>query len=204
MPKYILNSLFLVVFLSLAVNVTASPVVGDWDFCTKQNPCSAGQGDCDSDDECKPGLICMKDVGPQYGFDKGVDVCLSATSGSSSSSSTTSSSTSTSSTSGNFGGGVSSSTSTSTSSTSSTSSGTNLVDLFNSSTSSTSSATSSSSGGGYTKDNCPYPPGSMTYCLNCGPCDVGESACWADKECKTGLKCDLNTKSSTYLTCIKP
>lgn len=183
-------------FLFLAAHVSALPV-GDWDFCSKQNPCSAGQGDCDSDDECKPGLKCVKDVGPQYGFDKGVDVCLPATAGSSSSSSTSSSS------SGSFGGGVSSSTSTSSTSTSSTSSGTNPLDLLlSSSTSSTSSGTTSSTSSGYTKDNCPYPPGSMTYCLNCGPCDVGESACWADTECKTGLKCDLDTKSSTYLKCI--
>ena len=32
----------------------------DWSFCSSQNPCSEGQGDCDSDDECN-GLQCGQD-----------------------------------------------------------------------------------------------------------------------------------------------
>lgn len=190
MSKYIFNSLLVVGFLALAAHVSALSV-GDWDFCSKQNPCSAGQGDCDSDDECKPGLKCVKDVGPQYGFDKGVDVCLPATSGGSSTSSSSSSS------SGSFGGGVSSSTSTSTSSTStsSTSSGTNPLDLLlSSSTSSTSSGTTTSSSG----SGCQLSEGTLTYCAVCGPCSEGQSVCHKDSECVTGLKCNSNG------FCVKP
>lgn len=180
--KNILNYMLSVGFLFSAVHVSALSV-GDWDFCSKQNPCSAGQGDCDSDDECKTGLKCIKDVGPQYGFDKGVDVCVSATS--SSSSSSTSSSTSTSSSSGSFGGGV----------TSSTSSGTNpLGTLLSSSTSSTSSGTTTSSSGG----GCQLSEGTLTYCAVCGPCAEGQSVCHKDSECVTGLKCNSNG------FCVKP
>ncbi|WP_428269540.1 hypothetical protein [Haliangium sp.] len=49
--------------------------VGAWNFCTPECPCSAGQGDCDDDVDCAPGLRCVSDVGPNYGFDGEVDVC---------------------------------------------------------------------------------------------------------------------------------
>jgi hypothetical protein len=48
---------------------------GNWSFCSAACPCNAGQGDCDSDKECKSGLICAKDVGKSYGWSKSVDVC---------------------------------------------------------------------------------------------------------------------------------
>lgn len=49
---------------------------GDWDYCTaKGGNCDEGQGDCDSDAECKFGLTCSENVGPEYGFEEGVDVC---------------------------------------------------------------------------------------------------------------------------------
>lgn len=187
--KNILKYMVTVGLLSLAAHVSALPV-GDWDFCSKQNPCSAGQGDCDSDDECKPGLKCVKDVGPQYGFDKGVDVCVATSSSSSSSTSSTSTTSS-----GNFGGGVSSSTSSSSTSTSSTSSGTNPLDLLlSSSTSSTSSGTSTSSSGG----GCQLQEGTLTYCAVCGPCTENQSVCHKDSECATGLVCNSNG------FCVKP
>ncbi len=44
-------------------------------FCTECGPCSSGQGDCDSDAECRPGLTCQRNVGAQFGFSEGVDVC---------------------------------------------------------------------------------------------------------------------------------
>jgi len=31
---------------------------GDWNCCTDENPCDIGQGDCDRDSHCKPGLKC--------------------------------------------------------------------------------------------------------------------------------------------------
>jgi len=184
--------------LSFAVHAAAIPPVGDWDFCSKQKPCSAGQGDCDSDDECQPGLKCTKDVGPSYGFDKGVDVCTSSSSSSSTSSTSSStSSTSSSTSSGNFGGGVSSSSSSTSTSTSSTSSGTNPLDkLLSSSSSSTSSGTTSSSSGG----GCRLPEGVEGYCdpLVCGPCNEGQGRCRKKDDCIGDLVCSSNG------FCVKP
>lgn len=61
------------------VDVCASgcPVegVGAWNYCTPECPCSAGEGDCDSNDDCEPGLKCARDVGPAYGYDRETDVC---------------------------------------------------------------------------------------------------------------------------------
>ena len=54
---------------------------GDYDYCTLYGPCSAGQGDCDSNAECQSGLSCVDDVGAKYGFDAVVDVCESSTGG---------------------------------------------------------------------------------------------------------------------------
>ncbi len=45
-------------------------------FCTECGPCADGEGDCDSDAECAPGLVCVDNVGPQFGFGPNVDVCL--------------------------------------------------------------------------------------------------------------------------------
>ena len=33
-------------------------IIGDEDFCTSDDPCESGQGDCDSNDECQDGLFC--------------------------------------------------------------------------------------------------------------------------------------------------
>ena len=49
--------------------------VGHNDYCRDQGPCSAGQGDCDSDSECASGLTCVHDVGAKYGFSAITDVC---------------------------------------------------------------------------------------------------------------------------------
>lgn len=48
---------------------------GDWNYCTTACPCDVGGGDCSSDAECLPGLVCVNDVGPSYGFGSGIDVC---------------------------------------------------------------------------------------------------------------------------------
>jgi len=48
----------------------------DLGFCTEMCPCHEGQGDCDSDAECKQGLSCVKNVGPIVGCQKFVDICL--------------------------------------------------------------------------------------------------------------------------------
>ena len=51
-----------------------------WDYCTAACPCAAGEGDCDSDAECKTGLKCRQDVGASYGAQSTVDVCGSGSS----------------------------------------------------------------------------------------------------------------------------
>ncbi len=48
---------------------------GGASFCTNSCQCDAGEGDCDSDAQCNPGLTCVNNVGPNYGFASWVDVC---------------------------------------------------------------------------------------------------------------------------------
>ncbi|MBC2697905.1 MAG: hypothetical protein HF974_06085, partial [ANME-2 cluster archaeon] len=45
------------------------------DWCRDCGPCAEGEGDCDSDAECEAGLICAQDVGANYGWPAGRDVC---------------------------------------------------------------------------------------------------------------------------------
>jgi lysozyme len=47
----------------------------DWTYCSASCPCAAGEGDCDEDDECQPGLTCVHNVGASYGVLSSVDVC---------------------------------------------------------------------------------------------------------------------------------
>ncbi|WP_428264369.1 carboxypeptidase regulatory-like domain-containing protein [Haliangium sp.] len=50
--------------------------VGGGSFCSEECPCEVGEGDCDSDDQCAPGLMCLRDAGPAYGYDDPeLDVC---------------------------------------------------------------------------------------------------------------------------------
>ena len=46
----------------------------DPDYCQDYGPCSAGQGDCDPG-QCGAGLVCVNDVGAQYGLPPHYDVC---------------------------------------------------------------------------------------------------------------------------------
>ncbi|MEM9463128.1 MAG: hypothetical protein AAGF11_53795 [Myxococcota bacterium] len=50
-------------------------VLGGWGFCSEACPCGNNQGDCDSEDECLPGLECVEDIGANYGWAWNVDVC---------------------------------------------------------------------------------------------------------------------------------
>lgn len=50
--------------------------VDDTEFCTAACPCDLGQGDCDNDDECRGGLVCVSNVGAQFGKDPGFDMCV--------------------------------------------------------------------------------------------------------------------------------
>ena len=58
------------------VCVVTGPPLGAFNFCSDTNPCGQGQGDCDSNSECRDGLQCLnRDFGVLYGFDPLVDVC---------------------------------------------------------------------------------------------------------------------------------
>jgi len=46
----------------------------DWNYCTSECPCEAGEGDCDTDADCKTGY-CAQDVGLKYGRIFGLDIC---------------------------------------------------------------------------------------------------------------------------------
>jgi hypothetical protein len=46
---------------------------GHLDYCRDYGPCAEGQGDGDA--ECQSGLICAQDVGADYGWPAGRDVC---------------------------------------------------------------------------------------------------------------------------------
>ncbi|ACY16982.1 hypothetical protein [Haliangium ochraceum] len=48
---------------------------GEEGYCNTDALCSAGEGDCDGSDECVDGLRCLFNVGADYGFDPGTDVC---------------------------------------------------------------------------------------------------------------------------------
>ncbi len=48
---------------------------GDQDYCLGPTPCGRFEGDCDSDAQCGSGLVCVSNVGAQYGWAADVDVC---------------------------------------------------------------------------------------------------------------------------------
>ena len=50
--------------------------VGDWNYCTEECPCEMTEGDCDSNKQCKIGLKCVDNFGPEVGFNGWVDVCV--------------------------------------------------------------------------------------------------------------------------------
>ncbi len=50
--------------------------VGDAEFCRQCGICDIGEGDCDSDRECGPGLECVDGAGTLFGLGDAVDVCL--------------------------------------------------------------------------------------------------------------------------------
>ena len=49
---------------------------GHANFCRDCGPCGPAQGDCDNDGECAPGLTCVENIGPQFGWGANVDVCM--------------------------------------------------------------------------------------------------------------------------------
>ena len=57
---------------------TDRPVLppGHDDYCQVMGPCSAGQGNCDSDSECQSELTCVDGRGASYGFAADVGMCV--------------------------------------------------------------------------------------------------------------------------------
>ena len=47
----------------------------DFAYCSANCPCARGQGDCDSDAECQPGLRCVQNAGARYGLASYIDIC---------------------------------------------------------------------------------------------------------------------------------
>ncbi len=52
------------------------PAAPSRNHCTPTCPCSAGDADCDGDNECVAGLECGADLGDQFGFGTTDDVCV--------------------------------------------------------------------------------------------------------------------------------
>ena len=59
----------------ISENIKSLNNLGEQHFCSADVACGEGQGDCDSDSECKSGLSCRLDVGEKYGFSKVIDIC---------------------------------------------------------------------------------------------------------------------------------
>ncbi len=52
--------------------------LGSMSYCSSTCKCGEGEGDCDytgTDKQCNTGLICVANVGADYGFSSGTDVC---------------------------------------------------------------------------------------------------------------------------------
>ena len=49
--------------------------LNNWWYCSRSCPCDAGEGDCDSDAECRSGVVCSHNVGKKYGEHEKLDVC---------------------------------------------------------------------------------------------------------------------------------
>jgi hypothetical protein len=51
------------------------PANGVANTCSAACPCPEGWGDCDSNQECQPGLVCVNDAGAKHGLRASLDVC---------------------------------------------------------------------------------------------------------------------------------
>jgi hypothetical protein len=56
-------------------NVCPTLGIGAWNYCSPQCPCDIGEGDCDTDADCLPGTRCLRQTGPAFGYQRGIDVC---------------------------------------------------------------------------------------------------------------------------------
>ncbi len=62
-------------YAAVCGNGCHSDVLGGFGYCSSDCKCAAGEGDCDNDNHCNAGLICVDNVGANYGFGGTVDVC---------------------------------------------------------------------------------------------------------------------------------
>ena len=67
------------------VSITADPTTScdtltDWNCCSSSNPCTVGQGDCDSDSDCQGSLICGHNTSTDCpsGAPGSFDCCIAA------------------------------------------------------------------------------------------------------------------------------
>jgi hypothetical protein len=59
-------------------NPECPDLLGDVDYCSVCGPCEEGQGDCDGNQECKAGLVCVNNIGADFGLPWEFDVCLAS------------------------------------------------------------------------------------------------------------------------------
>src|SRR5690606_3188391 len=62
--------------IDVCMPLCAEAALGTPDFCSPDCPCEPGEGDCDNDRDCAPGLVCAKNIGAHFGFAADVDVCI--------------------------------------------------------------------------------------------------------------------------------
>lgn len=49
--------------------------LGNFHMCSVSCPCDLGEGDCDTNSQCRPGLVCTSDVGASFGQPADMDIC---------------------------------------------------------------------------------------------------------------------------------
>jgi len=50
-------------------DIQCHPEMNDWACCSEENPCPAGEGDCDNNNQCLGNLVCIHDPNPGSNFD---------------------------------------------------------------------------------------------------------------------------------------
>ena len=211
MSKQVNIFLFILVsccFLVVTASYASCPVpVGDWDYCFLCGPCSNGEGDCDSDAECKDGLRCHRNIGDSepYYLRKGVDLCIGEETTTEDPAdedpayqepTTEEPATQTSNDADGIGTPVINTGTTTTTTTTTTTVSAACDDTWyailhqsecNPSTTTgtdTSGDTTTTSAGG-----CKFPVGHSAYCWSCGPCSEGEGICNNSGQCAGDLVC---------------
>ncbi|MEM8961779.1 MAG: GDSL-type esterase/lipase family protein [Acidobacteriota bacterium] len=141
-------------------------------------PCGPGEGDCDSDDECRGDLVCATGLGPDFGYGE-VDVCVAPTypfdlpAGDDGTGDDDGS--------GDDGGG----------------------DDDDGGGGDDGGGNDGNGDGGGGDTGCPVPIFSSQYCALCGPCSEGQGQCSAASQCAPGLTCEtLVTLNGSVSVCL--